>query len=221
MSKDGQKLSEVIESTRIIALMRGFAPEVCLHLVDAYAKGGIRAVEVTFDQSHPETWKSTADAIRAISERFGRDLCVGAGTVLNAEQLTMMEDAGGSFMVAPVVNGELIREGARRSLAVIAGAMTPTEAVAAHEAGATFVKIFPAHVLGPEYIRAISAPLGHIPLLAFQGITLENVRDFIDAGCVGAGVGGCLTDRQLIASGDWTKITDIAQQFVITAKEIK
>lgn len=221
MFKSQQEIRETIVSTKIIALMRGFTPEVCLRLVDAYAKGGIRAVEVTFDQSRPESWAETASAIRAIADRFGKELCVGAGTVLNAEQLSMAEDAGGSFMVAPVVNCDLIRESVRRSLLTIAGAMTPSEAVAAHAAGASFVKIFPAHVLGPEYVRAILAPLGHIPFLAFQGITPENLRDFLDAGCVGAGVGGCLADRTLIASGAWGRISEIASQFINRAKENK
>ena len=221
MFRNEQEIREVIVSTRIVALMRGLAPDVCLHLVEAYAKGGIRAVEVTFDQSCPESWSETAVAIRAIADRFGQELYVGAGTVLNAEQLSMAEDAGGSFIVSPVVNCGLIRESVRRSMPAIAGAMTPSEAVAAHEAGASFVKVFPAHVLGPEYVRAISAPLGHIPFLAFQGITPENLRDFLDAGCVGAGVGGCLADRELIASGAWDRIGAIASNFINIAKENK
>ena len=219
MSKTEQELKAAIASTRIIALMRGFAPEVCLHLVEAYAKGGIRAVEVTFDQAHPETWTSTAAVIKAIVERFGEVLIVGAGTVLNEEQLSMMEDAGGSFMVAPNVNPALIKEARSRSLSVIAGAMTPTEAVTAYDAGASFVKIFPANVLGPKYVQALTAPLGHIPMLAFAGITPDNLSDFLAAGCVGAGVGGCLTDRRLIASADWAGIEAAARNFITIAKE--
>ena len=198
----------------IVAIIRGFEPEICLRLAEAYEKGGIDRVEVTFNQKAPETWKDTAIAIKSIKERFGDAMKVGAGTVLTEEQLRICEDAGGEFMVTPNVNPALIRKCVADGLVAMPGALTPTEAVEAFEAGADFVKIFPAGSLGPGYIKAIKAPLSHIPLLAVGGIGPDNVADFIKAGCVGAGVGGNLTNKEWIKAGEWDKITATAAQLV-------
>ena len=208
---------DVIQSVRarkVVAIIRGFAPDVCLKLSEAYAKGGIGLVEVTFNQKAPETWKDTATAIAAIRDRFAGDVRVGAGTVLTAEQLTLCEQAGGEYMITPNVNVDLIRDCVRRGLVAMPGALTPSEAVAAHDAGASFVKIFPAGSLGPGYVKALVAPLGHIPFLAVGGISPDNVADFMAAGCVGAGVGGNLTNKAWIAAGEWDRITGVARRLV-------
>jgi len=212
--KNKEEIVNAVSSTRVIAIMRGFAPETCLKLAEAYAKGGIVLVEVTFPQNAPERWKETAAAIRAIRERFGGEMRVGAGTVLTEEQLSMCEDAGGEYMITPNVDCALIRECARRGLVAMPGAMTPSEAVDAWNAGASFVKIFPAGTLGPGYVKAIRAPLSHIPLLAVGGVGPENAADFIKAGCVGVGVGGNLTNKEWIAAGEWNRIADAARVLI-------
>ena len=211
MKEDVEKL--VCES-RIIAIIRGFKPDICLKLADAYARGGIRMVEVTFNQASPETWADTVAAIRVIREHFFGDIRVGAGTVLTEAQLTMMEDAGGEYIVTPNVNPSLIRECVRRGCAAMPGALTPSEAVDAWEAGASFVKIFPAGSLGAGYVKALRAPLSHIPFLAVGGVGPDNVRDFMEAGCVGAGVGGNLTNKEWIAAGELDKITSVAKTLI-------
>ena len=203
---------------RIVAIIRGFPPETCLRLAEAYAEGGIGLVEVTFNQSAPETWKDTASAIKAIRERFAGEVLAGAGTVLTEEQLGICADAGGEYMITPNVNVSLIRSCVAKGLVAMPGAMTPSEAVDAWEAGASFVKIFPAGSLGPGYVKAICAPLSHIPFLAVGGISPDNVGDFIRAGCVGAGVGGNLTNKEWIASGAWGKIAEAARLLVANAK---
>jgi 2-dehydro-3-deoxyphosphogluconate aldolase/(4S)-4-hydroxy-2-oxoglutarate aldolase len=137
-------IESVVRERKVIAIIRGFSPDTCLRLAEACAAGGIGLVEVTFNQREPESWKDTARAIRAIRERFMPSVRVGAGTVLTEDQLSMCEDAGGEYMITPNVNVPLIRECVRRGLVALPGALTPTEAVAAHEAGAGFVKIFPA-----------------------------------------------------------------------------
>jgi len=211
MKEDIEKL---VRESRVIAIIRGFSPDVCLKLAEAYARGGIRMVEVTFNQTSPETWADTAAAIRVIREHFSGDIRVGAGTVLTEEQLTMMEDAGGEYMVTPNVNPSLIRECVRRGCAAMPGALTPSEAVDAWEAGASFVKIFPAGSLGAGYVKALRAPLSHIPFLAVGGVGPDNVRDFMEAGCVGAGVGGNLTNKEWIATGEWDKISSVAKSLI-------
>lgn len=208
---------EIIKSVRdrkVIAIIRGYAPDVCLRLAEAYAQGGLGLVEVTFNQKAPETWKDTAAAIAAIRARFAGVLRVGAGTVLTAEQLTLCEQAGGEYMITPNVNVELIRDCVRRGLVALPGALTPSEAVAAFDAGASFVKVFPAGSLGPGYVKALVAPLSHIPFLAVGGISPDNAADFLRAGCVGVGVGGNLTNRDWIAAGAWDRIADVARRLV-------
>ena len=180
-----EEIEKAVREKRIVAIVRGFAPDICLKLAEAYAKGGIGLVEVTFNQRAPETWKDTATAIRAIRERFAGTVRVGAGTVLTEEQLSMCIDAGGEYMITPNVNVSLIRSCVAKGLVAMPGAMTPSEAVDAWEAGASFVKIFPAGSLGPGYVKA--------------------------AGCVGAGVGGNLTNKEWIASGAWDKVAEVAR----------
>ena len=213
-----EEIIKTVLDRRIVAIIRGFAPDVCLRLAEAYVEGGIGLVEVTFNQRAPETWKDTAAAIEAIRERFAGDVRVGAGTVLTEEQLTMCEQAGGEYMITPNVKTDLIRECVRRGLVAMPGALTPSEAVEAWEAGAGFVKIFPAGSLGPGYVKAIRAPLAHIPFLAVGGITPDNVADFMRTGCVGAGVGGNLSNKEWIAAGAWDKIAETARLFVERSK---
>ena len=175
-------------------------------------------VEVTFNQKAPQTWKDTAAAIKAIKNNFGNVVKVGAGTVLTEEQLMICEDAGGEYMVTPNVNPDLIRKCVADGLMAMPGALTPSEAVTAYNAGASYVKLFPIGVLGPEYVKAVMAPLSHIPFLAVGGIGPDNIADFIKAGCVGAGVGGNLTNKEWIANGEWDKITATAELLVKNSK---
>lgn len=202
----------------IIAIIRGFEPDVCLRLSEAYVKGGINMVEVTFNQKDPSSWKDTAAAIRSIKDHFADSVKVGAGTVLTEEQLLMCEDAGGEYMVTPNVDTSLIRKCVADGLMAMPGAITPTEAVDAFNAGASYVKLFPAGVFGPEYVKALVAPLSHIPFLAVGGIGPHNIADFIKAGCVGAGVGGNLTNKEWISNGEWDKITDAAASLVLNSR---
>ena len=209
-----EEIEKSVRDGRIIAIIRGFAPDVCLKLAEAYAEGGIRLVEVTFNQKAPETWSGTVAAIKAIRERFAGAVRAGAGTVLTEEQLSMCIDAGGEYMITPNVNTALIRSCVDKGLVAMPGALTPSEAVDAWDAGASFVKIFPAGSLGTGYVKAIRAPLSHIPFLAVGGISPDNVADFMRAGCVGAGVGGNLTNKEWIAAGEWDKIAATARELV-------
>ena len=208
------EIENSVRAKRIIAIVRGQKPDVCLHLAEAFAKGGIGLVEVTFDQRAPESWAQTAEAIRAIRERFAGVVRVGAGTVMTEEQLKICADAGGEYMISPNVNAALIRSCVGRGLVAMPGALTPSEAAVAWEAGAQFVKLFPACTLGPAYVKAVRAPLAHIPFLAVGGISPENVADFMKAGCVGAGVGGNLTNKEWIAAGAWDRIAAVAKELM-------
>ncbi len=205
---------DLIKEHKIIAIVRGLSPAHMLHLADALSAGGVSLIEVTFNQGKPETWKDTACAIEALAKERSGKVLAGAGTVLTLQQLHMAADAGAQYIISPDVNEEVIRETKRLGLVSLPGALTPTEIMAAHKAGADAVKVFPAGSLGPEYIRAIRAPLSHIPLLAVGGIDADNCGAFLKAGCVGVGVGGSLVNKQWIEAGEFEKITELAKVFV-------
>jgi len=203
-----------VQESRIIAIIRGYTPDECLKLAEAYREGGIRLVEVTFNQRNPANWANTAAAIRMIGERFPGEVFAGAGTVLTAEQMKIAADAGAGYIITPSLDVEIVRGAVAAGLVAIPGALSPTEIMQAYAAGASFVKVFPAAEMGPSYIKAIRAPLSHIPLLAVGGITPDNIGGFMKAGCVGAGVGGVLSDRARVNANDWAGITDVAKRLM-------
>ena len=203
---------KALAETRLVAIIRGMDPETCVKLAEAYVEGGIRLVEVTFDQTG-EPGKTIA-AIRAIRERFAGKLHVGAGTVLTETQLKALIDVGGEFMVTPSVNPALIRTCVAAGLVAMPGAFTPSEIVTAHEAGADVVKVFPVRSLGPQYVKDVLAPLKHISLMAVGGVNPDNAADYLKAGCVGVGASGSLVNKEWIAAGEWSKIAAEARRFI-------
>ncbi|MCR5090104.1 MAG: 2-dehydro-3-deoxyphosphogluconate aldolase [Oscillospiraceae bacterium] len=209
---------ERIDRHRLIAIVRGAEPERCTQVAGALLRGGIRLMEITYDQARPESWEATAGAIREIGRVFGGELSVGAGTVTSPELAELTARVGGSFAVAPDTDVRVIRRCGELGLVAIPGAMTASEIKTAHEAGADYVKLFPAGCLGPGYLRAVRAPLNHVRLLAVGGIDEGNLRDFLRAGAVGAGIGGNLANRDWIARGEFEKITETARRLVAIAE---
>ena len=215
-----EDIIKAVYEHKVIAIIRGMEPEICVKLAEAFYAGGIRMIEVTFNQAKPDEFYKTADAIRAIREKLGDRVYVGAGTVLTMEQLMLCYNAGGQYMISPNVNTELIRKCVELGMVAMPGAFTATEAVTAYEAGASFVKIFPIGDLGPSYLKALRAPLSHIPMLAVGGVNPDNIASFIRAGAVGAGVGGNLTNKEWIAAGEWDRITETARKLVENAASV-
>ena len=210
---------DYVQERKIVAIVRGLAPEYLVRLGHAFEEGGIGLMEVTYDQRRPESWKDTAEAIAAVEKEFGDRLLVGAGTVITAEQVRLTYEAGGHYLVTPTMQPEIIRMGKSLGLGLFPGAFTATEILAAYEAGADAVKVFPASSVGPGYIKAICSPLSHIPLMAVGGINEKNAADFMKAGCVGLGVGGNLVNKEWIQNGEWGKITALAKDFMKAVKE--
>lgn len=208
-----QQILTWVKERKIIAIIRGLAPEYMLKLADALYAGGIDMMEVTFHQAEPNTWRDTAEAIRAIGTHMEGKVMAGAGTVVTEKQLQMAIDAGAKYIITPNTNTELIRKVKEAGLCSFPGAMTPSEIVAAYDAGADAVKVFPAGTLGAAYIKAVRAPLSHIPLMAVGGVTERNTLDFLAAGCCGVGVGGNLVNKDWIAAGEWGKITALAIEY--------
>jgi 2-dehydro-3-deoxyphosphogluconate aldolase/(4S)-4-hydroxy-2-oxoglutarate aldolase len=144
--------------------------------------------------------------IKTLSERFEGRMLIGAGTVLNREQILLTKEAGGRFIISPDVNEEVIKETKKAGLVSIPGALTPSEATLATRAGADFVKLFPVSQLGPSYVKALCAPLSHIRFLAVGGVTLGNIRELINSGACGVGIGVSDSDKDAIWRGDFDAI---------------
>ena len=211
---------EYVQQRKVVAIVRGLAPEYIVRLGHAFEEGGIGLMEVTYNQRAPETWADTARAIEAVEKEFGDRLLVGAGTVITLEQVRMTYDAGGHYLVTPSTQPDIIRAGKALGLGLYPGAFTPTEILEAYNAGADAVKVFPAGSLGPGYIKAVKAPLSHVPLMAVGGINDKNAGEFIKAGCVGVGVGGNLVNKEWIENGEWDRITDLAKAYMKAVREV-
>ena len=139
---------------------------------------------------------------------------VGAGTVLTLEQVDIAAKAGAEYIISPDVNEAVIRHTIEMGLVSMPGALTPSEVMAAHRYGADFVKLFPAGNMGASYIKAVRAPISHVKLLAVGGVSAENAKAFITAGCVGVGVGGNLVNKEWIERGEFEKITQAAREII-------
>ena len=210
---------EYVQQRKIVAIVRGLKPEYIVRLGHAFEEGGIGLMEVTYDQKAPETWKNTAAAIEAVEKEFGDRVLVGAGTVITPEQVSMTYNAGGHYLVTPTTQPEIIRMGKALGMGLYPGAFSPSEILEAWNAGADAVKVFPAGSLGPGYIKAVRAPLGHIPLMAVGGVNEKNAAEYMKAGCVGIGVGGNLVNREWIENGEWDKVTALAREFMKAVRE--
>lgn len=216
--KTNQEILETIEAKKIIVIVRRTYGEQLLNLAQALYKGGIRLMEVTFDQSDPDCLKKTGDAIRMLNEDFS-DMYFGAGTVLNRAQVDAAAQAGGRFIISPNTNQDVIQYTKRLGLISIPGAMTPSEILSANDAGADLVKIFPAIDLGLTYVKNIKGPISHVKILATAGVNEANFADFLKAGYVGAGISGRLTDKAVLAAGDYEEFTRRAEAFCRIAEE--
>ena len=176
-------------------------------------KGGIKLVEVTFDQSGKITDEETASNIRAIKEHFAGRIRVGAGTVMTVEQVEIAYKAGAEYIISPDSYEPVIRRTRELGMVSMPGALTPTEAANAHRWGADFVKLFPNSEMKITYLKALIAPLSHIKFLAVGGINLENFKDYLNAGAKGVGMATNIADRKAILAGDWDKITSLAKSY--------
>lgn len=207
------KLNQLIREAAIIAIIRGVEREKLPPLLDALAAGGIRFAEITFDQTGKTGDTETAQNIADLKKHMAGRMHVGAGTVMTIGQADRAMEAGAEFLISPNVNPEVIRHTVAAGCVSIPGAMTPTEAATAYENGADFVKIFPADTLGLPYIKALMAPLAHIPFLAVGGVNDRNIGDFLAAGVVGVGVGAALTPKEWIANESYQQITELANRY--------
>lgn len=208
-----QIIQEILDK-KLIVIVRGLEKEVMLPLAEAMYEGGIRLIEVTYAANGSIPQEVTAECIRSIQEHFNGQMLVGAGTVLTTEQVELTKAAGGSFIISPNVNGEVIQKTRELGMVSMPGALTPTEIENAHAYGADFVKVFPVSTLGPEYIKAVRAPLAHIRLLAVGGVDQYNLKDYLKAGVCGFGMASNIVDKKAVAEGNYAAITELAKCYV-------
>lgn len=211
-------LTSLIKQEKLIVIVRGVEKEKLIPLAEAMAAGGIRLLEITFDASGKVSDEETAERIRMLTSHFGDRLAIGAGTVLSERQVALTKEAGGKFIISPDTCEAVIRKTKELGMLSMPGALTPSEITAAHRAGADFVKLFPITSLGTAYVKAVKAPLSHIPLLAVGGVDDTNMTDYLKAGVCGFGVGSNIIDKAALAKGDYESITALAEKYVQVVK---
>ncbi len=211
-------LKEQIENFKIFAIVRKIYSDDLLRLAEALFSGGIRMLEITFDQSDPDCIKKTSNSIKMLDKVMGKIMLLGAGTVLNVAQVEAAKAAGAKYIVSPNTDERVVRYSKLNGLISIPGAMTPSEMVNAVEYGADYVKVFPVSDLGLKYMTSIMSPLNHIKFIATGGVGLDNLNDYFKIGFVAAGIGGFLADKKLILRGDYAELTNRARKFVEIAQ---
>jgi 2-dehydro-3-deoxyphosphogluconate aldolase/(4S)-4-hydroxy-2-oxoglutarate aldolase len=213
------KKAEVLARIRevgLVPVLRAKSQEDAVAIGVAVEKGGVPVLEVTM------TVPGAIDVIRHMAAHFGSRVLIGAGTVLDAETARLCMLAGAQFIVSPSLKIETIEICRRYSVAIIPGALTPTEIVTAWEAGADAVKVFPCSAVGgAKYLKALKAPLPQIELIPTGGVSLATAEEFLDAGAFALGVGGDLIDHEAIAKGKLEVVSDNARKYTEVVRRFR
>jgi len=210
---------ETIEKKKIITIVRGVESNKLIPVAEAMYAGGIRLLEITYSADGITSDEETAENIEMLSTHFEGRMLIGAGTVLTENQVELTKKAGGKFIISPDTYENVIKKTRELDMVSMPGALTPTEIQNAHRYGADFVKLFPITNMGPEYVKAVKAPLSHIKLLAVGGIDENNMADYLKAGVCGFGIGSNIVNKKLIDAGDFTAITELARKYTRVNEE--
>jgi len=211
MSK--QKVLATIREVGIVPVVRAESADEAGRVIDAIRAGGVSVIEITM------TVPGALRLIEELARRFGQDAVVGVGTVLDPETARACILAGAQFVVTPTLNRDTIACCRRYGVPIMSGALTPTEVLAAWEAGADMVKVFPCSALGgASYIRALKAPLPQVDLVPTGGVNLQTAADFIKAGATALGLGADLVDLKSLREGKALLLTERARQLVEIVK---
>jgi 2-dehydro-3-deoxyphosphogluconate aldolase/(4S)-4-hydroxy-2-oxoglutarate aldolase len=214
MSMMKLKVLGKIVDAGLVGVVRAESSEQAARIVEACAQGGVGAIEITF------TVSGAADVIAKLSRRFdGDQILIGAGTVLDPETARAAILSGAQFVVSPCLSVKTARLCNRYQIPYIPGAGSVKEVLEAMECGADIVKVFPGETLGPAFVKAVRGPLPQAALMPSGGVSLENVGEWIQAGCVAVGVGGNLTAGA--KKGDFQSITDLSRQFITRIREAR
>jgi 2-dehydro-3-deoxyphosphogluconate aldolase / (4S)-4-hydroxy-2-oxoglutarate aldolase len=201
------KSQAVIESARIVAILRSSQPVDLVASTMALIAGGIRAIEI------PLATPGCLTAVGHLRQEIDESIALGVGTVLTADDARRAIDAGAQFLLSPIVDRGTIEFAQRRLVPIAPGALTPNECHEAHLAGATFIKLFPAGQLSPRYVQEMLVPLPMLKLMPSGGVTLDNLGDWLSAGSAAVAVGSALFDSKLAERRDFAHLTDIAKRW--------
>lgn len=207
-----------LELEKLIVIVRGIKGEDLIPLAKAMYEGGIRFLEITYSADGSVSDEETAGNIKRLKDAFDGKMYIGAGTVLTEKQAELTKQAGGCFIISPDTNPDVIRRTKELDMLSIPGALTPTEIQLAHRSGADFVKLFPITNLGVEYVKAISAPLSQVKLLAVGGINEQNMTEYCRAGICGFGIGSHIVSKKLVEAKEYAAITELAEKYVSVVK---
>jgi 2-dehydro-3-deoxyphosphogluconate aldolase/(4S)-4-hydroxy-2-oxoglutarate aldolase len=196
-----------LRAAGIVAVLRAPSVEAAVSTVDALVRGGVTGVEITY--STP----GAGEAIGRVADRYGQAVYLGAGTVLDAEQAAEAVEAGARFLVSPGSEPSLAAAMRATGAAIMLGALTPTEVMTSWRLGSTAVKIFPASLGGPDYLRSLRGPFPDVPLMPTGGVNADNLADWYRAGAVAVGAGSDLCTAAAMATGDWDSIEETARRF--------
>jgi 2-dehydro-3-deoxyphosphogluconate aldolase/(4S)-4-hydroxy-2-oxoglutarate aldolase len=192
----------------VVAVIRADSSAQLLNICTALADGGVTGMEITM------TTPNALEAIKEVTTALGSRIYMGVGSVIDATTARLAILAGAEFVVTPITKEEIIRCCNRYSKPIVCGAYTPTEALNAYELGADFIKIFPADGLGPNYIKAIKAPMPQLQIIPTGGVDVNTCADFIKAGCAAVAAGSSLLKKDLVEKQDWKGLSALAAQFV-------
>jgi 2-dehydro-3-deoxyphosphogluconate aldolase/(4S)-4-hydroxy-2-oxoglutarate aldolase len=210
-----KSLLSLLEKERIIAIMRGIPKGSGEQTAKALAAGGISFLEITLNTN------GALNMINELKGKFGDQLRIGAGTVLNLKLAKEAIESGAEYIISPNLDEEVLAYGLERGVEVWPGTMTPSEIVRAYNLGATAVKVFPIGSLGMNYIKDIRAPLNHIPMVVTGGVNQDNIKEVLGYGAIAAGLGGNLVNNSLIQKGEFEQITNLAKAYTKLANEVE
>lgn len=195
-----------INESGIVLIIRAGSEQEALAVAEAAIEGGIKVLEITMSVPN------ALQVIKTLADKYS-EVLIGAGTILDAETARAAIMAGAELLVSPQLNPEMIKMANRYQAITISGAFTPKEVLESLEAGADIVKLFPAEVVGPQYVRALKAPISQAPIAPTGGVTPQNVHEWLQAGCVGVGVGSYIS-KAAQKDGDYQKVTAAAKEFL-------
>ena len=205
-----QFVKEYAES-KVIVVCRGIGEEEIVNVAQAMYDGGIRFMEVPFNQADPSSFASTARKIRAVREAMDGKMHVGAGTVITMEQFELAKEAGAEIIVSPTMEEDIIIATKEAGLISMPGCATPSEMTKAYKLGADLIKLFPSSVAGLKMVKEIRVPLNHLPLVCFGGVSTDNIKEVLATGVIGVGMASSILDKEALANKDYAKITALAK----------
>lgn len=213
---DKQATLQAILDVGVMPVVRATSAAQAMEIAEAIKAGGVNCIEITM------TVPGAIKVMEGVADKYGKEVLLGAGTVLDAETARACILAGAEFIVGPGLDLRMVEVVLRYGKIIVPGALSPTEVIKAWSAGADLVKIFPAgNVGGPAYIKALKGPLPHIPMVPTGGVNLKTAGEFIKAGAAALAAGSALVDKKAVTEGNWDVVSENAKKFVEEVKKAR